>query len=87
MKIDQKSETGYDYLFKNNKLLFSRTIDYCFLLFSDFCNLIFPKQGIEMQIFSKQVVGFLKHGHLLVKLHSSNLKLESPKLVKMHFPH
>ena len=75
MKLIINSETGYDYLFKNNKLLFSRTIDYCFLLFSDFCNLIIPKQGIEMpaNCFPKRVVGFLKNGHLLVKLHSTRI--------------
>ena len=28
-KLIRNSETGYDYLFKNNRLLFSRTIDYC----------------------------------------------------------
>ena len=30
LKLIRNSETGYDYLFKNNMLLFSRTIDYCF---------------------------------------------------------
>ena len=42
----RNSETSYDYLLKNNRLLFSRTI-YCFW------NLIIPTQGIEMQICSQ----------------------------------
>ena len=29
-KLLSNFETGYDYLFKNNRLLFSITIDYCF---------------------------------------------------------
>ena len=47
-KLIRNSETGYDYLFNDNRLLFSRTIDCCF----SYCNLIIPKQGIDMQIFS-----------------------------------
>ena len=31
-KLIRNSETGYDYLFKNNMLLFSRTTDHCFPL-------------------------------------------------------
>ena len=47
--------------FKNNNLLFSRTIDYCFPIdFGFFCNIKIPKQGIGMQIFPKRVVGILK---------------------------
>ena len=67
------SETGYDYLFKNNRLLFSRTIDYCFpYCFGIFCNLIIPKQGIEMPIFFLNGLWrFLTNGHLPVNLHSS----------------
>ena len=30
LKLIRNSETGYDYLFKNKRLLFSRTIGYCF---------------------------------------------------------
>ena len=30
MKLIRNSETGYDYLFKNKRLLFSRTIGHCF---------------------------------------------------------
>ena len=62
----------YDHLFKNSKLLFSRTINYCFpIVFGIFCNLIIPKQGIEMQIvFPNGLWRFLKNGHLPVKLHS-----------------
>ena len=46
------SEIPYDYLFKNNVLLFSRTIYNCFTYcFGIFCNLIIPKESIEMQIF------------------------------------
>ena len=55
------SETGYEYLFKNNRLLFSRTINYCFpIVLGNFCNLIIRKQGIEMHFFPKQVVEILK---------------------------
>ena len=51
-KLSKNFETGYDNLLRNNRLLFSRTIDYCTpLLFEGFCNLIIPKHGIEMQIF------------------------------------
>ena len=65
-KLIRNSETGYDYLFKNNRLLFPRTISHCF------CNLIIPKQGIEMQIFFLNGLWrFLKNGHLHAKLHSS----------------
>ena len=69
----RNSKTGYDYLLKNNRLLFSRTIDYCFpYCFGIFRNLIIPKQGIEMQIFFLNGLWrFLKNGHLPVKLHSS----------------
>ena len=72
-KLIRNSETGYDYLFKNNRLLFSRTIDYCFpIVYVMFCNLIIPKQGIEMQIlFLNGLWRFLKNGHLPDKLHSS----------------
>ena len=44
----RNSETGYDYLFKNKRLLFLRTIGYCIPIV---CNLKLPKQGIKMQIF------------------------------------
>ena len=73
MKIDQKFRNGLwlfvqerkAIVFKNNRLLFS-------LLYLDFfCNLIIPKQGIEMQIFFQNGLWrFLKNGHLPVKLHS-----------------
>ena len=64
-KLIRNSETGYDYLFKNNRLLFS-------LLFWNFCNVIIPKQGTEMHIFFLNGLWrFLKNGHLPVKLHSS----------------
>ena len=79
MKIDQ---TGYDYLFKNNWLLFSRTIDYCFpIAFGIFCNLIISKQGIKMQIFVSYgwVVEVVKNGHLSVKLHSN-----APPRMRLH---
>ena len=72
-KLIRNSETGYDYC--------SRTIDYCFrenrplfsLLFSGiFCNLIIPKQGIEINFFFLNGLWrSLKNGHLPVKLHSS----------------
>ena len=52
MKLIRNSETDNDYLFKNKRLLFSRTIDHCFpIVFGIFCNLIISKQGIEMQFF------------------------------------
>ena len=52
-------------MFHNKRLLFP----YCFW---KFCNLIIPRQGIEMQIlFLNGLWRFLKNGHLLVKLHSS----------------
>ena len=72
-KLIRNSETGYDYFLKNNRVLFSRTIDDCFpIVFGIFCNLIIPKQGIEMQIFFlKGFWRFLKNGHLPVKLHWS----------------
>ena len=54
------TETGYDYLFKNNRLL----ISYCLWIF---CNLIIAK----MHFFPKRVVEILKIGHLPVKLHPS----------------
>ena len=63
MKIDQKFRNRLsDYLFKNNMLLFSRTIDCCFpIVFRTFLNPIIPKQGIERQIFFlKGVVEILK---------------------------
>ena len=81
MKIDQKFWDGLwlfvqeqkAIVFKNNRLLFSRTIYYCFpYCFPIVCNLKIPKQGIKMQIFFLN--GFwrlLKSGHLPVKLHSS----------------
>ena len=69
----RNSETGSDLLFKNKRLLFSRTIWYCFyLVFLLFCNLKIPKQGIKMQIFFLNGLWrLLKNGHLPVKLHSS----------------
>ena len=72
-KLIRISETGYYYLFKNNRILFSRTIDYCFsTVFGIFCNLIIPKQGIETQsLFLNGLWIFLKNEHLLVKLHLS----------------
>ena len=42
LKLIKNSYTSYDYFFINNRLLFS----------GNFCNLIIPKQGIEMQFFS-----------------------------------
>ena len=56
-------------MFKNNGLLFSRTMGYCFqeqwaivlpVVFVLFCNLKILKQGIELQIFSQRVVEILK---------------------------
>ena len=51
----------------------SRKIDHCFpYCFLNFCNLIIPKQGIEMQFFFLNGSWrFLKNGHHPVKLHSS----------------
>ena len=62
MKIDKKFRNRLsDYLFKNNRLLFSSTITIVFpVVFGIFCNLIILKQGIEMQIFPKMVVEILK---------------------------
>ena len=51
MKIDQKFRNRLSILLKNNRLLFSRTIDYFPIVFGSFCDLIIPKKGIEMQIF------------------------------------
>ena len=60
-KLIRNSKAGYDYLFNNNRLLFSRTIEYCFPnVFGIFCNLIIPKQGIEMQFFPERIVDILK---------------------------
>ena len=60
----------------------SRTIDYCFLIvFGIFCNLIIPKQGIEMQMFFQNGLWrFFKNGHLPVKLHSSACLSPSPRV-------
>ena len=59
-ELIKNSDTGYDYLFKNNRLLFSRTIDYCFpYWFWNFCKLIIAKQGIKMQIFPERVMEIL----------------------------
>ena len=61
-QLIKNSQTGYDYLFKNNRPLFS-------LLSSD---LIIPKQGIEFKFFFlNRLSRFLKNGHLHVMLDSS----------------
>ena len=72
-KLIRNSETGYDYLLKNNTLLLSRTTDYCFpIVFGIFYNLIIPKQGIKMQMFFlNRLWRFLENLHLPVKLHSN----------------
>ena len=50
----------------------SRTIDCCFpYCFGIFCDLIIPKQSIEMQFFPKRVVEIIKKWAPPVKLHSS----------------
>ena len=57
-----ETQTGYDYLLKNTRLLFSLS----------FCNLKILRQGIEMPIFSRTGCGdSLKNGHLPFILHSS----------------
>ena len=63
----RNSETGYDYLFKNNRLLFSRTIAYGFPYC--FWNLIIPKRNTNF--FLNGLWRVLKNGYLPVKLHSS----------------
>ena len=69
----RNSERSYEYLFKNIRLLFLRTIDYCFhIVFGNFSNLIIPKSGIKIQFFFlNRLWRFLKNGHFPVKLHSS----------------
>ena len=68
-KLIRNSETGYDYLFKNKRLLFQERWAIVFLLF---CNLKIPKQGIKMQIFFlNRLWRLLKNGQLPIKLRSS----------------
>ena len=74
-KFIRNSWTGYDYLFKNNRLLFSRTIDYCFpYCFWHFLWSNNPETGYRNAIFLPNGLWrFLKNGRLSVKLHSSVL--------------
>ena len=62
MKIDQKFRNGYDYLFKNNRLLFLllflRTIGYCFPIVLESKN---SETGYRnLKFFPKRVVEILK---------------------------
>ena len=61
----------------------SRTIDYCFPIvlgcFRNFCNIIIPKQGIEMHFSLNGLWTFLKLGTLPVKLHSKSIDIRSQK--------
>ena len=63
MKIDRYSETGYDYLFKNKRLLFSRTIGYCF--FCCFPTVLLSKNSKtgyqNANVFPERVVETLKN--------------------------
>ena len=53
MKLIRNSEKDYDNLFKNENYCFQEQQIIVFLtVFGIFCNLIIPKQGVEMPIFS-----------------------------------
>ena len=69
----QIPETGYDYLFMNNRLLFPRTINYCFAYcFWHFLWSNNSETGYRnANFFLNGLWRFLKNGHLPVNLHSS----------------
>ena len=53
-KLIRNSETGYDYLFKNNMLLFPLLLSYCSVIWK------FRNRASKCKFFSKRVVKILK---------------------------
>ena len=68
----RNSKAGYDYLFNNNRLLFSRTIDYCFPIVLEIFVIYNSETGYRnANSFLNRLWRFLKNWHLSVKLHLS----------------